>query len=62
MKAFRIFCLFSCVFILGYHFYNLNYDDLRSSTNTGHYLGMFAMTFVGFSFLLRLSKDRKKKE
>jgi len=60
MKTFRIICLIACLLIIVYHFYNIDYEDLRFKTNKTHYLGIFAMVLVGMSFLLGIIKDRKK--
>ncbi len=61
MKAFRIFCLLACVVILGFHIYNLDYNDLRFKTNESHYFGIFAMLFVSIGFVSGVIKDRKDK-
>jgi hypothetical protein len=58
MKTFRIVAFVAALAILVFHFFNLDYQDLRFSTNSRHYLGIMAMALVSLSFLIGIIKDR----
>ncbi len=60
MKTFRTLGLVIALVIIGYHLFNIDYEDLRFKTNMTHYLGIFAMILVALSFLLGILKDKKQ--
>ncbi len=62
MKTFRIVAFIAALALIVFHLFNLDYQDLRFSTNSQHYLGIVAMTLVALSFLLGIIKDRKGKQ
>ena len=62
MKTFRIFAFGAALTLIIFHLFNLDYQDLRFSTNKVHYLGIVAMTLVALSFLLGIIKDRNSKK
>lgn len=60
MKTFRIICIIASAVIILYHFYSIDYEDLRFKTNGRHYMGIVAMLLVGTSMLLGVIKDKGK--
>ncbi|WP_264521027.1 hypothetical protein [Flavobacterium sp. N1994] len=60
MKTFRIICFIASIALIGIHFYEIDYNNLSSSENKNHYLGIASMTMIGFLFLTQIIKERKK--
>jgi hypothetical protein len=59
MKNFNVFGLIGALIILGYHIFNLDYNDLRFHVNQNHYLGIIAMLLVATSFFIGIIKNKK---
>ena len=54
MKNINVFGLIGALIILGYHIFNLDYNDLRFHVNQNHYLGIIAMLLVATSFFMTM--------
>ena len=60
MKTFRILLLTTCLVILAYYVYNLDYHDLGYKNNKNNYSGIFLMLVLSIGNILSILEYKKK--